>query len=364
MNKIFFVALGIVGMTLTNCSREQPKRELPPVKVQAGEVKEQPVRYSVEAIGYVNQNLLVQIRPQVEGILLKVYAQEGSLVKEGDLLYEIDSRPFQAALDQAEANLKKDIAALAIAKSTAERYAVPASKDYVSPLVYEQYLTNVKIAEAQIAVDQAAIETAKINLGYCRITAPISGKTSSYTVDIGNFVAVNNTTPLIEIRQIQPVQIAFSIPQKDFQEIKNFFEKIEELKFDVILPYAENSKVEGELYFVDNHIDDNTGTILLKGLVANEELVLWPGEYARVRLYFRTDPKAIVIPYSALLQGQKGPYVYVINEDMTVKTVNIETGLQFDSSVVVKTGLKIGDRLVTNGQLNLRNGSKVIVESK
>lgn len=353
----------MIGLILLGCSREPQRVVLPPVKVQAAQVVEQSVDRSVDAIGYVNQNLLVQIRPQVEGVLLSVHVQEGQMVKEGDLLYEIDARPFQAALDQAAANLKKDLAALALAKNTAERYKEPAAKEYVSPLVYEQYLTNVQSAEAQVAADEAAVETAKINLGYTKIVAPISGKVSVYTVDVGNLVAVNNTTPLIEIRQIQPVQVVFSIPQKDFDEIK-FRESFDDLKFDVILPYDKVPKIEGKLYFVDNHIDQTTGTIVLKGLVTNEASLLWPGQYVRVRLFIGTDPNAIVIPYASLLQGQKGPYVYVINEDMTVKTVQIVVGQQIDSTVIVKSGLKVGDRVVTNGQLNLKNGSTVVVENK
>lgn len=363
MNRTIGKSILFLSLIFSSCSREPQKMTLPPVKVQAKEVKEEPVRYSIDAIGYINQNLLVQIRPQVEGILEKVLVQEGALVKEGDILYQIDPRPFQAALDQAEANLKKDRAALELAKSTADRYAEPASKDYVSPLVYEQYLTDVKSAEAQIAADIAAVETAKINLGYCTITAPISGKVSAYAIDVGNLVAMNSTTPLTEIRQIQPVQIAFSIPQKDFQEIKSH-ENLDNLKFDVMLLYDHEAKVEGSLYFVDNHFDENTGTILLKGLVANDNLNLWPGEYAKVRLYVHTDPNAIVIPYAALLQSQKGAYVYVINEDMTVRSVVVETGLQIDSTVVIKSGLKPGDLVVTNGQLNLRSGSKVVLENK
>lgn len=346
-------------ITFMSCSKEE-KPTPPSVKVEVAKVIQKDVKNFIEAIGNVYAYSIVQIRPQVQGILLKAYVGQGDFVKEGDLLYEIDSRPYKAALDQAEANLEKDKATLELAENTVKRYTDVAAKDYISELTFEQYKSNAKTAAAQVATDVAAVEIAKINLEYCRIVAPIDGKISMYNIYPGNLVVVNDPVALTEIRQITPAEIRFSIPQKDFQEIQKSQKDLNSLTFEVFLPYENDLQFHGELYFIDNHVDLQTGMILLKGLVPNEDRMLWPGEFVRVRIFTTTVENAIVIPLSAIQAGQKGKYVYLVKPDKSVELVYVKTGTQTDSEIVITSGLQAEDLIVINGQLNLRNGSKVV----
>lgn len=356
---LFFLNL----VVLNSCSKQENPVTQPPVRVESSVVSQKDVRNYIEAIGNVYEYSIVQIKPQVQGILLKAYVEQGSFVKKGDLLYEIDPRPYQAALDQAKATLLKDQAALELAKNTVKRYADVAAKDYISALTFEQYNTNSLAASAQVATDEASVEIAQINLDYAKITSPIDGKVSAYNIYPGNLVVVNDPTALIEIRQISPADIRFSIPQKDFQDVQKF-QASGDIKFEVYLPYENDQKFKGSLYFIDNHVNLQTGMILLKGLIPNEDKTLWPGEFVRVRLFTSNQQQALVIPQPAIQIGQKGSYVYVIQPDMSVQLVYVTTGQLINSEIVITSGLKEGDKVVTNGQLNLKNGSKVIEPSK
>lgn len=353
-NIIVFFSLGIL---LVSCTSKQEK-VVPSIRVEATEAVVQDVPIFIEAIGNIFENSIVQIRPQIQGILLKAYVEQGQFVNAGDLLYEIDPRPYQAVLDQAKATLLKDQAAVELAKSTVKRYTDLANKDFVSPLTFEQYQTNVMSTEAQVEIDKAAIESAQINLDYSKIFSPINGKISVYNIFPGNLVVVNDPNALTEIRQISPIDVRFSIPQRDFQRIQQS-QSLENLKFEVTLPYDKNRKFEGYLYFVDNHVNLETGTILLKGLAANEDKILWPGEFVRVRIILETQKNAVVVPFSALQSGQRGFYAYIVQPDMSVKTVDVTVGERIDTLIVIDSGISAGDKIVTNGQLNLRNGSKV-----
>lgn len=353
----FFALLLLVG-----CHPQDSHVVSPLIKVEVTEVEEREVQNYIEAIGNVYESSIVEIRPQVQGILLKAYVAQGALVEKGDLLYEIDPRPYQATLEEAKATLLKDQASLELAQNTVNRYTEVAKKDFISPLTFEQYQSNVKTGEAQVAVDQASIRLARINLGYCKVFAPISGKIGVYNIYPGNLVVVNDSQAIVEIRKISPVDIRFTIPQKDFQEIQQISSK-ENLKLKVLLPYQEDRAFDGTLYFIDNHIDLQSGTILLKGSVPNETHDLWPGEFVRVRVYTKLDPHALVIPLSALQTGQDGYFVYRINEDQAER-VSVKIGQKAHEQVVVTEGLNRGDKVVTKGQLNIHSGSKVTWEGK
>jgi membrane fusion protein, multidrug efflux system len=361
MNRFFQLIFLLNILFFYSCKKEKTPEQAA-VKVEAGEVVKQSVRNFIESIGNVYESSLVQIRPQVQGILLKAYVKQGNFVKSGELLYEIDPRPYKASLDQAKATLLKDIASLDIAKRTVKRYTDVAKRDFISPLTFEQYISTSQGAKGQVAADMAALEIAKINLDYCTITSPIDGRVSLFNIYPGNLVVVNDPTALIEIRQVTPVDIRFTITQRDFQEVQKIQAK-EDLKFEVLLPYENNRKFEGTLYFIDNHVDLQSGTVLLKGIILNEDLALWPGQFVRVHLFTITQEHALVVPYSAIQIGQKGSFVYVIEADETVKIVPVTTGQKFDSYIVVNSGLNLGDKIVTKGQLNLRNGAKIVISN-
>lgn len=356
MNRMLQIISLFSIVMLSSCSKSDDNA--PTVRVEVAEVTIQDVPNYIETIGNVYANSIVQVRPQVQGILLNAYFKQGDYVKQGDLLYEIDPRPYKAALDQSQATLLKDQATLKLAQDTLQRYTEIANKDFISPLTFDQYKTNVKTAEAQVATDLATVEINQINLDYTKIASPIDGKISVYNIYPGNLVTVNDPVALTEIRQIAPAEIRFTVPQKDFQEVQKH-QATENLKFDVFLPYENDRRFEGILYFVDNHVDLQTGTILLKGLVPNQDHVLWPGEFIRVRIFLKLQKDAIVVPFSAVQTGQKGSYVYVVQPDMTVKAVNVTPGQKLDSKITIDAGLNKGDRVVTNGQINLRNGSHI-----
>ncbi|MFA6916559.1 MAG: efflux RND transporter periplasmic adaptor subunit [Parachlamydiales bacterium] len=350
-------------LILCSCEKKQHVIVVPPVNVEVCEVSVRDFTLTVEAIGNVYENAIVQIRPQVQGILLRKYFEEGQFVKEGDLLYEIDPRPYQAILDQAKAALLKDESTLELAKITLKRNEELIKKDFISKLTWEQYQSNVMTAQAQVEIDKAAIVSAEINLDYCKIYAPLTGKLSSYNIFPGNLVYINDPNALIEIRQLSPVRIQFAIPQVYFQELHQI-QPDHNLTFEAILPYKTNPPITGKIYFVDNHVDLQSGTIIIKGLIQNEDLVLWPGEYVTVKVFLKTIKNALTIPSAAVQVGQKGSYVYIVNPDMTATTRNITTGQKDKGDFLVLSGLKKGEKIVINGQLNLKEGSKVNIAPK
>lgn len=341
---------------LVGCSRQQ-EQQVPPVRVQAAVAEEKEVSLYVTAIGNLIEHSLVQIRPQVQGILLRAYVKQGQEVKKGDLLYEIDPSLYQAALDQAKGTLERNQATLEQAKITVQRNQDLVKNNYIPKLTFEQFETNVKTAEADVAIGKAAVETAEINLDHCKITSPIDGKISVFNIYPGTLVFANDPKALTEIRQLHPIDVQFSVPQVEFQKIQQV-QLNWPLGFEVTLPFQEKKAFFGTVDFIDNHIDINTGTILLKGSIENKEKNLWPGEFANIRIFLK-KVQAALIPASAVVTGTKGSFVYVVQSDKTVKATPVKTGEAIDANIIILEGLKAGDKVVTNGQLNLKNDSKV-----
>lgn len=252
-----------VSLLLTSGCGQKPKPPPPAMPILVADVTEQDVPIFIETFGTVLSPLDVQIRPQVGGIVQKAFVKQGQYVKKGDPLYQIDPRPYQAALDRAQATLEKDQAALAIAEITVSRNQELVKRDYISKLTYEQYQANVKAAKGQVLSDQADIELAQLNLEWSKPVSPIDGKISQYNIDPGNLVISNDTAFLTNVRQINPIDIEFNIPQKNFVVVQDA-NKAGTLKVFAILPERPNTPREGHLYFVDNHVDPATNTILLR----------------------------------------------------------------------------------------------------
>jgi multidrug efflux system membrane fusion protein len=357
MNKILLI---LAVLMFSSCNSKDKNDNTKPIKVEVAKVEERTIPVYIEAIGNVLAHSFVKIRPQVGGILLKTYVKQGDYVKKGDQLFEIDPRPYQIALKQAEANLEKDQALLDIAKKVHERNKDLAEKEYISRLSFEQFQANLQTAEAAVKRDLADVETAKVNLGYCTISSPINGKVGVLNIYPGNLVVAGDTSPFIDILEISPIDVSFSVPQKEFQELQKYNQDTA-LKFVAVLPYEADKSFEGTIYFIDNNIDLQTGTILLKGLIENKDKALWPGEFVKVRVFLKEQANAVLIPESAVEMGPKGAYVYVVQKDQTVKVVIVEQGEKKDSLIYIKSGLSKGDAVVINGQVNLRNGVKVEV---
>ncbi|RPI35811.1 MAG: efflux RND transporter periplasmic adaptor subunit, partial [Nitrospiraceae bacterium] len=353
---------GLVTIFLAGCSgkkAEQPKM-MPAVPVTVGVVSQKTVPVQLRAIGNVEAFSTVGIKAQINGTLAKAHFTEGQDVKKGSLLFTIDPRPFEAALRQAEAALARDRAQFENAKKDAARYADLVKKGYVSQEQYEQFRTNAEALESVVQADMAQIETAKIQLGYCSVYAPISGRTGSLLLHEGNLVKANADTPMVVINQIQPIYISFSVPEQYLLDIKKY-SSAGKLKVEVAVPGDEAHQVEGELSFVDNTVDIATGTIKLKGTFANTDKRLWPGQFTNVSMTLTSLRDAVAVPTQALQTGQEGQYVFVVKQDNTVEQRKVAAGISFADETVVEKGLAPGEQVVTDGQMRLMPGAKVAV---
>ncbi len=339
----------------------QPKVERPPIPVILGEVTQENVPILIETFGNVLSPLDVQIRPQVGGIVAEAFVKQGQLVNKGDPLFKIDPRPFQAALEKARATLLKDQAALELAEITLKRNADLVQKDYISKLTYEQFKTNVESARAQVLSDKADIALAELNLEWATPTSPIKGKISEYNLDPGNLVIANDAVYLTNIRQIDPIDVQFYMPQRGFVQLQHAGKETA-LTFHAILPQDVDHPREGKIYFVDNHIDTTTGTLLVKGRLDNVDGFLWPGEYVKIQLQLRVQPGALLVPEEAIQIGQEGPFVYVYDANTsTVVYRPVTKGENYKGKILLEKGVSAGEKVVVKGMVNLRPGAKVSI---
>lgn len=361
MMKCMWLLRWCLLVTLCACSDGGHPMGEHPLPVEVGEARLADVPVFIEAIGNVHSLKTVLVRPQVGGIITKIHVQQGDDVKEDQLLYTIDPRPYEAALEQAKATLTKDEANLKLSKATVERFETLVKQDYVSQLTFDQYKTNVDVGKAQIIIDQALVDLAEINLGYTEIRSPLDGRISQYNVDAGNVVVANDSNALTQILQISPISIHFAVTQREFVQIRRAQEE-GSFKFEVFLPEFPDEPREGLIYFFDNHIDTSTGTILFKGSVSNEDVFFWPGEFVKVRLQLKIVKEAVIIPATAIQIGQEGKFVYIYHPDTnTVEYRLVESGQTMDGTVMILQGVAAGDKVITNGQINLRPNAKVFV---
>lgn len=313
------------------------------------------------AIGNVEAISSVTIKAQISGQLVGVHFKEGDFVKKGQLLFSIERPPFEAALRQAEGTLAKDEAQALNAGLDAERYQGLGREGVVSKQQVDAALAAATAMRATVAADKAAVETAKINLEYTKIYSPINGRTGTVGVKEGNLVKANDVPILVTINQIEPIYVTFSIPEQQLAELKQYSAQ-KTLKVDAA-PQGSSQHFAGRLTFLDNSVDLTTGTIKLKATFDNQQHVLWPGQFVDVNLTLKAQPNAIVVPTSALQTSQQGTYVYVVNQDMTAQPQAVKVAWTSGDDTVIASGLKPGQRVVTDGQLRLTPGAKVDIKS-
>jgi multidrug efflux system membrane fusion protein len=357
-----------------------------PVTVAVATQKNVPVE--VQVIGNVEAYSTISVKAQVTGQLTNVYFHEGDYVRKNVLLFTIDPRPLEAALNQAQANLARDEAtvgqaqaALArdqaqahYAETQATRYAELFKNGIVSRDQSEQLRANadaaaqtvaadkatIESAKANIGASRAAVENAKVQLGYTGIRSPIDGRTGNLTVKQGN-VVMANSMELMTINEVEPIYVTFAVPEAQLPSIKRYM-AAGTLQVRARPQDDTNAPEEtGKLTFVDNSVDMTTGTIKLKGTFPNGDHKLWPGQFVRVTLRLTTQPNAVVVPNQAVQTGQSGSFVYVVKQDRTVESRPVTTGARVDQDLVVDQGLEPGETVVTEGQLRLAPGSKVVV---
>jgi len=364
---IFYTArfgflLGLITLIFA-CSSKTKEQHGParvaPVTVATAIQKDVPVQ--IYAIGNVEAYATVQVKAQVGGELVKVYFKEGEFVRKGDPLFLIDPRPYEASLQQAESNLARDTAQAKNADREARRYADLLKEGVIAQEQYDQRQTNAAALNAGVEADKAAVENARLQLEYCSIRSPLDGRTGDLKVDRGNIVKANDI-PLVVITQITPIYVGFSVPEKELPEIKKYMAS-GELKVEVRIPESGIKPVSGKVAFVDNAVNTETGTILLKAVFPNGDTTLWPGQFVNVVLTLTTMPNAVLVPSQAVQVGQIGPHLFIVKPDHTANLVTVVVGRTYNGETVVEKGISPGDTVVTDGQLQLLSGKKVEIKN-
>jgi multidrug efflux system membrane fusion protein len=351
----------VIGLGLTGCSKQEERR-MPPVPVTAAVAEIQSAPLALNFVGKVEPIETVSIKAQVGGVITNVNFSEGQEVQAGQILFQIDPRPFQVSLDAAKAQLEKDKAQASNAEVQAKRYADLVKKEYVTQEQYDTARTQAEMLKSVVLADEAAVEQAKLNLAYASITAPISGRTGSLLMKRGNVVRANDAT-LVVINQMRPINVSFSIPGNQLPLVQKYSSKSRlEVK---VKPSrnGDNSEIEGVLTFFDNMVDSATGTVILRAEFANKKGILWPGQFVDTQLILTVDPAVLTVPAGAVVAGQEGTFVFVISEDKKAEKRLVKVNRSLDSIVVIEEGLKTGEMVVTDGQMRLIPGATVIIKA-
>lgn len=346
----------------TGCSRTKAAASpgIPVVPVLAATVEQKDMPVELQAIGSVEAYSSVTVKTQITGELTGVYFKEGQDVKKGDLLFTLDKRPFEADLKRQEANLEHDIAQAKLSHLDADRYAGLYKEGVVSKQQYDQAEANAEALDAAVLADKAAVENAKVQLIYCSIYSPIDGRTGTLMIHQGNMIKANDTPFLININQVQPIYVTFTVPEQYLADIKRFA-AAGKLPVQASIQ-GDTPPIIGRLSFIDNTVDPATGTIKLKGEFVNADRRLWPGQFVNATLVLHTQPNAIVVPSQAVQNGQQGQFVFVIKDDKTVEMRPVTVNRSSSGQSIIDVGLKAGERVVTDGQLRLVPGSRVEIK--
>lgn len=333
----------------------------PAVPVTTANVIQKPMPIEIAVIGSAEPYSTVAIRSQITGQLNAVNFKEGDIVREGQVLFELDRRPLVAALEQAQANLQRDMAQAANAEVQATRLQQLVDRGISPREQGDTAKTSVVAMNATVEADRAAVENAKIQLQYATIPAPLTGRTGALQVHQGNLVRANDTTPLVVINQVAPISVSFAIPEARLSELRRYMAG-GSLTVSAT-PQGSDRSSSGKIAFIDNSVDQNTGTIRIKGTFPNEDGRLWPGQFVNVVVTLTMDPKAIVVPSVAVQTGQQGTYVFTVTPDKTVEMRQVTISRTRGAETVVAGGVQPGETVVTDGHLRLVPGGRISVKS-
>jgi membrane fusion protein, multidrug efflux system len=391
------VCLAQLACNSTQPSAKGPGRGgFPASPVTAAKAEQRDVPVQLREIGSVDPVAVIAVKAQIGGALNKVFFREGDDIRKGQQLFEIDPRPYQQAIDQAQASIEKDNALIAQAqanlsrdrvqtsnaKEQADRYEALAKDGLISKDQNSTYQTTfnsqnealraddaaINSAKASLNVDKAALETAKLNLSYCYINSPIDGRAGSLLVQAGNLVKANDTTALVNINQLEPVYVTFSVPEQFLDEIRSYSKDnplavtaiVNPDNIAVVNSTSPNRKI-GQMTFIDNLVDNTTGTIKIKAVFPNTDHALWPGQFVNVVMTLHTLHGVTVIPSEAVQSGQNGQFVFVLNPDQTVVNRAVKLGQSVENQIVVDSGVAPGETVITDGQMRLVPGGRVRV---
>lgn len=334
------------------------KKAAKPVPVSMAQVRLDDVPIELKTIGSVEPFASVAIKSQVDGVLEKVGFKEGDQVNSGAILFKIDPRPFAAKVAQAQADLVKDQAALDNARKQAARYSTAAANGYVSAEQADEAQTSVATLAAVLKADEAALANAQLDLDNCVIRAPISGFTGALLVDRGNLVRAAADRPLVTINQVSPIKVSFTLPEQNLAQLRSHLPSAQ-VQVSLSDSAAKEQTRTGRISFIDNMVNQTTGTIRLKANFENTDAALWPGQFVPVRVQLTIRKDAVVVPTEAVQTGLDGDYVYVVGADHRVKLRPVKVAFNTSTLAVIDQGLTTGETVVTDGQLRLQEGATV-----
>jgi multidrug efflux system membrane fusion protein len=354
----------ILCTVLTGCSgadsKQQKAQAAAPraVSVAIAQVQRQDVPVYLSGLGAVTAFNTANIKSRVDGQIMKVNFREGQNVKEGEALIEIDPRPYQALLDQMQAQLFRDQAQLRDARLNLERYTALIPSGSIAQQQVDTQKALVDQLDGTVRTDQAQIETAKLNIVYCHITAPFNGRVGLRQVDPGNIIHAADTNPMLILTQLQPIAVIFTLPEDVLQSVAQHM-KGSTLEVDAFSRDDQTKLATGKLLTIDNQIDPTTGTAKLKAVFDNQDNQLWPNQFVNANLLLETRKNSTVLPTAAILRGPQGTFVYAVNADKTVDDKVVNISLTQGNTTVVTSGVNPGDTVVTDGQDKLQKGSRI-----
>ena len=355
-------AVLILGAAATGCDKKASvPLERPPAPVTVAAATTEDVPFYIDAVGRIVAREVVSVQPQVSGRVVKIQFADGADVKAGEVLFAIDARPFQAQLNQAEANLAETQAALNLAKTNFARVENITDPRAVSRQDHDTKKNAVDIAEAQVRQNRAAVERARLDLEYCTIRAPIDGRAGQRLVDVGNIVSANNRALLV-IQRLDPIYADFTVTEHDLSAVQRNMAR-RTLRVEAGLPDEAGEPRRGNLTFLDNAVQEGSGTVKLRATIPNADRHFWPGRFVKVRLVLDSRPQAVLVPASAPQMSATGSFVYVVKQDSTAELRPVKLGQRQGDFVVVDEGLKSGERVVVRGQLGVTPGGKVRIPS-
>ena len=366
VHRVVFALLVGISATLTACSASDAQAPRggggqAAVPVTVDRVVEKVMPLDVSVVGTVEAFSTVAVRAQVTGELKDVNFKQGDDVQAGQVLFTLDHRPLEAALNQAEANLARDTAQAANAKVIAQRMEDLVERGVGTREQRDTARTTAAALDASVGANRAAVENAKVQLQYATIRAPIAGRTGALMVHAGNLVRANDQMPLVVINQVSPIYVSFGIPEALLPDLRRYMAQ-RELEVQAVPPNEAIAPASGTISFVDNQVDQTTGTIRIKATFPNSNRRLWPGQFVNVQVRLTSNPNAIVVPTVAVQAGPEGQYVYIVKSDQTVEMRAVEVERTAGQETVLKQGVKAGETVVIDGQLRLVPGSKISVK--
>ena len=352
----------LAGCGKSGENQAQAPKQAAPVPVVVGEAVRKTVPFQIKAVGNVETLATVNVKSRVDGQIIHVGIKDGQDVIKGQVLFQIDPRPFAAQVKQAQAALLKDQAQLTYAAGQEKRYEDLLQRNFISREAYAQVKANLDAANALVSADQAALENARLQLGYTTIRSPIAGRAGKVLVSGGNLVKANDTVSLVVINQISPIYVSFAVPEQFGGQIRQRL-AAGSLVVEALPRGGGAQPVEGRLAFIDNAVDAATGTLKLRAEFSNAERILWPGDFAATTLTLRQDKNAIVAPARAVQNGPRGTFVFVVQPDLKVSIRDVAVERTAGADAVIAKGLQPGEKVVTDGASRLTPSSAVKIKA-